>query len=327
MNMKPSPQIMSSLPQERLAVHQPPFSFTGIDYFGPLLIKSHRKTRSTTPNAKRYGAIFTCLTTRAVHLELASDMSTDSFLLLLRRFIARRGKPNSIWSDNGTNFVGAEAELKKTLKAFNETKINDYLLEHDIRWKFNPPASPWMGGAWESLVKLTKRALKTVTKNRPVYEENLITFLTEVEATLNSRPLTSLSDDSNDFNVITPNNFIIGKNSSVFSSGDDVKENYSCRQRWRAVQTLTNLFWRRFIREYLPMLQIRRKWNRVQRNFEVNDLVMIQMENMSRSFWPLGRITKTFRGKDDVTRSVEIKTPTTTLVRPVNKICLLEEAV
>jgi len=326
LRVKPNPQFMSSLPLERLAIHQPPFTHTGIDYFGPILIKKHRKTRSTQAEIKRYGALFTCLTTRAVHLEVAGDMSTDSFLLTLRRFIARRGKPQTIYSDNGTNFVGAEVELKKALKLLNQSNVNNYLLERNIKWKFNPPSSPWMGGAWESIVKLAKRALKTVTNSRAIYDENLVTFFTEVEATLNSRPLVSISDDVNDFNVLTPNSFILGTSTSIFRTSDSKDSELSCRQRWKAVEALTNMFWRRFVREYVPTLQCRRKWNKVQRNFQVNDIVIIQSDDISRSFWPLARIIEVFPGKDGIIRSVKLKTSNSILVRPSNRICLLEEA-
>jgi len=227
--------------------HQPPFTHTGIHYFGPILIKKRRKTRSTQAEIKRYGDLFTCLTTRAVHLEVAGDMSTDSFLLTLRRFIARRGKPQTIYSDNCTNFVGAEVELRKALNLLNQSNLNNYLLERNIKWKFNPPSSPWMGGASESIVKLAKRPLKTVTNERAIYDENLVTFFTEVEATLNSRPLVSISDDVNDFNVITPNSFILGTSTSIFRTSDSKDAELSCRQRWKAVEALTNVFWRRYV--------------------------------------------------------------------------------
>jgi len=139
-----------------------------------------------------------------------------------------------------------------------------------------------MGRAWESIVKLAKRALKTVTNSRAIYNENLVTFFTEVEGTLNSRPLVSISDDVNDFNVITPNSFILGTSTSVFRTSDSKDAELSCRQRWKAVKALTNMFWRRFVREYVPTLQCRRKWNKVQRNFQVNDVVIIQSDDISR---------------------------------------------
>ena len=144
----PQPQFMSDLPEERLAYNEPAFSFTGTDYFGPLIVKQSKKTRQNLGQCKRYGVVFTCLTTRALHLELAGDLSTDSFILALRRFIARRGQPNTIWSDNGTNYVGAERELRTLLAKLNQNKISSTLINKNIIWKFNPPSSPWMGGYW-----------------------------------------------------------------------------------------------------------------------------------------------------------------------------------
>ena len=158
----PTSPTMSDLPIERLAINEAPFTYTGIDYFGPMVVKLTKKTRSNQRTSKRYGVLFTCLTVRAVHLELANDLSTDSFILASRRFCARRGNPKLFWTDNGTNFIGANNELKEAIKELDQKRINDKFTDLGITWKFNPPSSPWMGGIWEALVKIVKRALKVV---------------------------------------------------------------------------------------------------------------------------------------------------------------------
>ena len=185
-NAKPKAPMMPNLPKERLSFNEQPFTHTGIDYFGPINVKLTRKTRSNQATHKRYGALFTCLTTRAVHLELASDLSTDIFILALRRFIARRGKPKEILSDNGTNFIGADQDLGQAIQDLNQSKIQTLMSNCGVAWKFNPPVSPWMGGSWESLIKLSKRALKTITNDKTYHEESLITILCKFECILNS---------------------------------------------------------------------------------------------------------------------------------------------
>ena len=174
--MKPQPELMADLPQERLSYLQPPFSFTGVDYFGPVTVKQVYRTRSLSRHNKRYVCLFTCLTFRAIHLELCEDMSTDSFIMALRRFISRRGCPLKIMSDNGTNIVGANNELKKCLKGLSQKTMKNELLTHNIECQFTPPGSPWMGGAWESLVKIAKRCLKTVTNGHQFTTNNCIQY-------------------------------------------------------------------------------------------------------------------------------------------------------
>ena len=221
--VKPKPQFMSDLPAERLAIYEPAFSYTGVDYFGPINLKQRKKTRTNSGQLKCYAVVITCLTTRVVHLEVAGDLSTDCFILGLRWFISRRGQPKTIWSDNGKYFVGANRKLKTILSELNQSKVSSTLINQKINWKFNPPSSPWMDGSWESIVKITKRCLTNMTKDRPMTSEALVTFLTEIEVTLNSRPLAQIPADIDDFNVLTPNHFILGKQPLHFST-DTLKD-------------------------------------------------------------------------------------------------------
>ena len=159
---KPEPPVMADLPDSRLGYQQPPFANTGVEYFGPILVRHGRKTE------KRYGVLFTCLTRRAVHLEIAHSLDTDSCLMAIRRMMARRGRPANIWSDNGTNFVGTKRELREALARLDSERIGDQLSNERVQWHFNPPSSPHFGGAWERLVQSAKRALKAVVGEQRV---------------------------------------------------------------------------------------------------------------------------------------------------------------
>ena len=203
---------MASLPKDRLQVAAP-FSKVGVDYFGPITVKHLRKQE------KRYGCLFTCLVTRAVLLEVAKSLETDSFINALRRFIARRGPPSDIYSDNGTNFVGADRKLKQSLERWNQSQIADYLSQKDIQWHFNPPASPHFGEIWERLVQSCKKALKVVLHGQVVTDEVLETAFAETEALVNSRPLTEVCSDDSGLQAITPNHFRISRANPMLPCG------------------------------------------------------------------------------------------------------------
>ena len=157
--------LSANLPSERTVTTDPPFTFVGVDYFGPMSVKFRRGF------TKRYGCIFTCLVTRAVHIEIAHSMDSDSFLMTLHRFMARRGKPNKLFSDNGTNFVAANKELADEIKSVNSKKLQDELLLEAIEWHFNPPHAPHMGGVWERLIRSCRKCtnlMQTESQERHV---------------------------------------------------------------------------------------------------------------------------------------------------------------
>ena len=318
----PIPPLMADLPKERLATNEPAFSYTGVDYFGPMFVKLNKSTRSNQRTSKRYGVLFTCLTIRAVHLELANDLSTDSFLLAFRRFCSRRGRPKLMWSDNGTNFVGADKELRQAIKSMDKQAIAQSRL--DVTWKFNPPSSPWMGGAWEILVKIVKKALKTIVADRVFAEESLLTFLCEVESMVNSRPLTPVSEDSNDMEALTPNHFLINRRNDNTSPGVFNDNELGMRRKWRSVQAATQMFWGRFIKEYLPSLNTRSKWYSKQKPIKLGDMVLIKCDSVPRGSWPLARVIELCAGKDEVIRTVKIRSGDKEFLRPVQKLCVLE---
>ncbi len=314
----PCGQKMSDLPVDRVSPHQPPFTFVGVDCFGPFEIKRGRSL------VKRYGCLFTCLATRAIHIETLDSMDTDSFINALRRFESRRGKPEKIRSDNGTNFRGAFRELKEAIKSWNQTKIHDYLTHRDIQWQFNPPTASHMGGVWERQIRTVRKVLAGLLINeKGLNEDGLNTLFCEVEAIVNSRPITFVSGNVCDDEPLTPNHLLLLRSSVPLPPGKfEQRDIY--RRRWKHVQFLADNFWRRWVLEYLPNLQLRQKWLKEKPNLKDGDIVLIIDENMPRRMWPLGRVLKTFQGKDGLVRSVELTTRGTTLTRPVHKLCWLE---
>ncbi|GBP90925.1 hypothetical protein EVAR_66269_1 [Eumeta japonica] len=311
--MKPTEPLTGEHPSARLAHHQRPFTFTGLDFCGPYLVTVGRQ------HHKRYVALFTCLTTRAVHLELAGSLSADAAILTLRRFMARRGCPTEIWSDRGTNFVGADNELRReALRAFEEEAS-----EHLVRWRYIPPGAPFMGGAWERMVQSVKRALTTVLQEQHPREEVLSTLLAEAEFTVNSRPLTHVSVSAEDPEALTPNHFLLGGAARVPTPGAFVEADLNSRQQWRRAQRLADHFWQRWLREYLPLLQRRHSSQQKGTPPEVDDMVLIVDENLPRNTWPRGRVLELYPGKDGVVRVVELQTAAGRLKRPVKKIVVL----
>ena len=312
-------QKMADLPKDRLTP-APPFTYVGVDYFGPFTTKQGRKEH------KRYGALFTCLVSRAVHIEIANSLETDSFLNALRRFIARRGPVREIRCDNGTNFVGAERELREALKEMNHDELTEKLRQQQIDWKFNPPAASHMGGVWERQIRTVRRILATLLHEHTgrLDDESLHTLLCEVESIINSRPLTVISSDVKDPLPLSPSQILTMKTSVVLPPPGQFQHNdVYMRRRWRRVQYLCNLFWSRWKKEYLPTLQQRPKWNQPKRNMEVHDVVLIKDENVSRNDWSMGIIAKVEPDSKGFVRSAVVKTQTSELRRPVHKLVLL----
>ena len=312
-------QKMGDLPPERVNP-SPPFTYTGIDYFGPYLIKEGRKVM------KRYGVLFTCLASRSVHIETANSLETDSFINALRRFIARRGNVKEIRSDNATNFVGAEKELCQIVQNLDREQIGSKLLKRGIQWKFNPPTASHQGGVWERLIRSVRKILAALLQEfgSRLDDESLRTLFCEIEAILNSRPLTYITSDTHDIEPLTPNHILTLKSCSIRPPPGNFKDHdVYVRQRWKRVQYLANLFWTRWKKEYLCILQPRQKWNTVQRNMQIGDVVLLKDDNLPRNRWSLGVITATEPDKHGLVRSVHVKTQFNQLRRPVQKLVLL----
>ena len=310
---------MADLPVERV-IPAAPFTHSGVDFFGPQEVKEGRQTR------KRYGVLFTCLSLRAIHIETANSLDTSSFINALRRFIARRGNVKKIWCDNGTNFHGAERELRESLQEMKEDQIRDFLSKANISWTFNPPTASHMGGVWERQIRSVRKVLTPLIREHGgrLDDESYRTLLTEVEAIVNDRPLTTVSDSPDDLQPLSPAQLLTQKSSvvmpppGVFQKGD-----MYLKQRWRYVQYLANQFWTRWRREYLSTLQERQKWNTEKRHLQVGDIVLVKNEDQTRSDWLMGRVISTEKDKDGFVRSAVLKTERSELHRPVHKLVLL----
>ncbi|KAI2646464.1 Gag-Pro-Pol polyprotein [Labeo rohita] len=295
-----TPQIprMADLPPARLRLFKPAFYSTGIDCFGPYLVKIGRRSE------KRWGILFKCMTTRAVYIDLLPRLDTDSFLMALRRFIARRGKPFEVLCDQGTNFKGGEKELHQ---AYTELapELQEQLACQQIIFRFNPPHAPHYGGCWEREIRSLKQALQVTLGTPPIPEETLHTVLIEIEGILNSKSL--------------------GYTSSNASDPDSLQ----IRSLWGGLinpflnQVIADHFWKRFIQFYLPGLQIRGKWQRESPDIKVGTIVMIVDPHFPRARWPIGQVSQVFTGVDNRIRTVEVKVKDKSYVRPVAKVIQL----
>lgn len=321
-------QKMADLPQERFN-EAPPFSYCGLDCFGPFLIKVRRS------EMKRYGVLFTCLSSRAVHIETSSSLETDTFILAPRRFVGRRGNVRYLRSDNGSNFVGSNNELKRAFLEMDHEKIKFFLneLNADWIWNFNPPAASHMGGVWERQIRSARQILTSLLKTHgsSLDDESLNTLLIETEAILNSRPLTvNTLSDANSFLPISPSNILTMKSDVVLPPpGEFPKPDVYSRKRWRRVQHIANEFWIRWRKEFLSTLQERRRWNTIKRNFEVGDIVILKDSTLFtvRNRWPLARIVSVVSDKHGIVRIVNIRMSGSRVVmqRPISKVVLLLE--
>ncbi|XP_076638806.1 uncharacterized protein LOC143350669 [Colletes latitarsis] len=318
---KKTPQIprMADLPSVRIDHHVRPFTNCGIDYFGPMEVTVGRRRE------KRWGVLFTCLNIRAIHIEIASTLTTDATIMALSRMAARRGFPTIIYSDNGTNLRGAHAELKRLVTDLDCDTLRDRAMSKGVEWRFIPPGAPHMGGCWESLVKSVKITLRIILKERAPREETLATMLAEAEHTVNSRPLTSVSVDHRDGESLTPNHFLIGTSSiNPLAVGLGGREGQNLRKQWRIAQNLADHFWSRWVKEYLPTLIKRRRWHQEVQPLAVGDLVLIVDSQLPRNIWPRGIVTTTFPGRDGRVRVAEIKTTKGKIIRPVSKLIVLK---
>ena len=314
---RPLTQKMADLPPQRCDSDGVAFAHVGVDCFGPFVVKVGRA------RAKRYGCVFTCFTTRAVHLEVLSSLETDTFINAFRRFAARRGWPKSVRSDNGTNLVGAYAELRRMFKEINQGAVISFAATHMVDWTFNTPHASHHGGVWERMIRSIRRVLSVLLGKQVLTDEVLSTVLIEAEGIVNGRPLTKCSEDPDDGEVLTPNHFLrLGvRDTGDWSSYTDGRGH---RRRWCQVQSWISQFWRRWKREYLLLLQERQKWHRPNKNIQVGDVVLVLEDSSPRGSWPIGLVREVYPGSDGLVRSVKLRVRESSFVRPVVKLIRLE---
>lgn len=269
---------MGNLPENRVKQSRP-FLHIGVDYCGPFIIKDGgRRSKLKT---KVYVSIFVCPATKAIHVELAKDLTSEGFLACLRRFISRRGKPSEITSDNATNFFGANRELRKQFQnQLFQSKVYDSLASEGIKWTYIPPRAPHFGGLWESAVKSFKHHLKPVTAAAFLTYSDLNTLVCQIESILNSRPITAMSSDPNDLTYLAPSHFLIGDLLTAVPEPDLRELKISHLSRWQHVLKLKQHFWQRWKKEYLHQLQQRHKWKNSTTAIQVGDLVIVCEDNV-----------------------------------------------
>ena len=310
-------QLMAELPSMRLAPHTPPFYYTACDYFGPITVRiSRNKT------AKHYGVIFTCLNTRAVHMELAVDCSSMDFMQVLRRFFSIRGYPAVMLSDNGTQMVGAERELREALASIEEDKLKDFCHEKGIQWIFVTPAAPHQNGCAEAMVKSCKRALKKAIGEQVLTPFELYTCLLEAGNLVNQRPIGRVPTDPDDGSYLCPNDMLLGRSSTDVPQGP-FKDTRNPRQRVEFVQQIIDSFWKQWKRDVFPALIPRKEWCHERRNVQVDDIVTVYDDNALRGKWCVGRVMEVYPGADGRVRNVQVKTATGMYRRPITKIAVI----
>ncbi|XP_058456731.1 uncharacterized protein LOC131434103 [Malaya genurostris] len=319
-------QSIADLPKSRVTPARP-FSISGVDYCGPVFLKSPIRNRSPT---KSYITIFICFATKAVHIELVSDLSTPAFIAALRRFVARRGLVSEIHSDNGTAFKGAANKLHHVYEMLKSTDSNrnqifDWCVNNEIQWKFIPPRAPHFGGLREAAVKSAKQHLLREIGHISINQEDMLTLLAQIEMCLNSRPVTPIPSTPVDLEALTPGHFLIGSNLQSIPDINVANIPDNRLDHWQRTQKLFQRIWARWYPEYLTQLHSRAtKGCKPAVQIEVGRIVVIKDDSLPPLKWPLGRITQTHPGKDGIVRVVTLKSAVAeNVVRPVARIALL----
>ncbi len=322
-------QQMAALPAERLQV-APPFTYVGVNVFGPWEVVS-RCTRGGVFNSKRWAVTFSCMCSRAVHIEVIEAMSTSRFIKALRRFFAIRGPVKQIRSDCGTNFIGASCELEMDQSNPGFKSVEKYLDTQSCTWVYNPPHVSHMGGAWERMIGIARHILDCMLLGQKMSHlsyEVLTTLMAEVTAIMNARPLIAVSSDPESLLILTPAMLLTCKTGSTPPPpSGSFEETHLIREGWKQVQSLADMFWNRWKRGYLKTLQLRHKWQGKRPNLQEGDIVLLKANQAKRNQWPTGLITKTFPGEDGLVWKVQVEIvkdgTRKTFSRPVTEVVLL----
>lgn len=289
------------------------FQTTGVDLAGPLYLKN---------NEKAWIVLFTCAVYRGVHLDYVTSLSTEAFISAFERFINSKGRPDVIYSDNGTNFTGAANLFKR----IDWSRIADIYGCQQIRWIFNPPTAAWWGGWWERLVGLVKNLLKRMLGNARLNQDQLRTCLCQVENLLNERPLTVVTEDQEDLIPLTPAMFMRGISFASFPESHDIQADLSSAYRRR--QQILNELKTRFRNEYLSMLVQKSTEKKPKSNLspapKVGDIVLVGSDDKRRVMWPLAVIIELIPGRDGIARTAKVKTQNGIMLRPVQRLYSLE---
>ncbi|XP_061713360.1 uncharacterized protein LOC133522150 [Cydia pomonella] len=311
--------IMGNLPAQRLNADFP-FTSTAVDLAGPYLITDRRGRGCKI--TKCYLCLFICLRYKCVHLEAVSDLSKDAFVLALRRFIARRGKPAELFCDNGRNLVAAAKEINDFFKLY-ENDISEFAAGQGMKFKFAPAYAPNFNGYAEAGIKSAKFHLKRILGNTHLTFEELSSLFSQVEAILNSRPLCPLSSSPNNFYPLTPGHFLICRPLTSLPSPPLQDRNPNRLDRYLRLEQLRQHFWKRWSAEFVSLQQQRYKWRERQRDLRLGELVLIKEEGLPPLLWRMGRVVKLYNGKDGVPRVADINTARGIVKRALNRMCPL----
>ncbi|XP_044575165.1 uncharacterized protein LOC123258974 [Cotesia glomerata] len=261
----------------------------------------------------------------AVHLELVTDYTAAAFIAAYRRFTSRRGICHTLYSDCGTNFVGADKELKRLFAAGSRTlrELSTLIAQDGTNWKFNPPGAPHFGGKWEAAVKSIKFHFRRTIGDSLLTLEQYSTLLAQIEAILNSRPLTPLNEDPADLAVLTPGHFLIGQSLTAIPEPSLTDLQPARLSHWEQVQQMVQHFWKRYYQDCIHRYQAISKWHHRRNQIKVGSVVLITTEDLPPTKWPLAKVIAVHPGEDGQIRVVTVKTVNTELVRPITKLCVL----
>lgn len=320
-------QMMGSLPADRVRPARA-FYKTGVDFAGPFEIKMRPgrpalRSGSSDATEKGYVAVFVCLVTRAVHLEAVMGMTSEAFIAAFKRFVARRGHCAYMYSDNGTNFVGADKIMRQAIRTWQAQDTLDFVQSQGTVWNFITPAAPFQGGIWEAAVKSMKHHLRRVMGVQKYSYEGLATLLAEIEACLNSRPICAMSDDKDDARALTPAHFLIGEELVLPIPVPHRDPPRGLRELWKIQEHLVQDFWVQWSDDYLHTLQQRKKWKTERENVRVGQLAILKNENLPPAQWAMGRIIAVHPGADGLVRKVTILIADREYERPIQKLCIL----
>lgn len=317
-------QLMAPLPAIKTTPARA-FLHCGLDFCGPIEIKSSNLRNAKTEKA--YVCVFVCMASGAAHLELVGDLSTQKFILALRRMMARRGICSDIYCDQGTNFQGAKNELPRLYfeaQAKRSHEIADLLANDGIKFHFNPPSAPSWGGQWESFVKLTKHHLRRMTTSIKFTFEEMTTLLAQIEACINSRPLCAMTTDIDDLEPLTAGHLLIGAPLNLIPEGNLLTLNDNTLDRYQTIQKGLQTFWKRFYGEYLHTQHPRKKWYKPNEDIAIGDLVIIIEDNMPPAKWLMARVVRIHTGPDGYVRMATLRTKKSDETqRPIVKLCKL----
>ncbi|OXA48117.1 uncharacterized protein LOC110855239 [Folsomia candida] len=290
---KPSFPEMGALPPCRVAAYEAPFTYTGLDYFGPVEVIVGRSVQ------KRWVALFVCMTSRAIHVEIARRIDTDEAINALRKFMSIRGQPHCILSDNGTNFRGADGELKKAIVTSHGRKLG-------------------------TDGQVVKTVLKNSLRCRKPTDEVFEVYVKEAADIVNSSPLSHVSTDADDPRSLTANDLLRPGSGNVEPPGKFIETDHYSKEKWKHAQILVEHFWDSWIQECLPAKVNRKKWHEKKNPDQVGEVVIVVDDQLPRNRWPLGRIIKAHPGEDGQVRAVTVKIAGKEYRRPVVKICRLD---